>query len=145
MNKTIITSIIIAVIIIGGSMIFSSPKSENQPVIIPDNNTSTSTTSVNINTSNNITIENGVQIIELKTKGGYSPRKSVAQAGLPTIIRFKTTSTFDCSLSLRIPSINYSQILPQTGQTDVSIGTSTLGIFRGSCSMGMYPFEINFK
>lgn len=98
----------------------------------------------NIFTSN-VSVVNGVQIIELKTKGGYSPRQTVAKAGVATVIRFDTNQTFDCSLSVRIPSKNISQFLPQTGSTDINIGAQPAGTFRGSCGMGMYPFEVDFR
>jgi sulfite exporter TauE/SafE len=114
-------------------------------------NTSTSTVETKITepkkiiTSSNITIENGVQIITLQVKGGYSPRQSVALSGIPTVIRFVTNNTFDCSIALRIPSIKLNQYLPKTGSTDINIGTQPDGTFRGSCGMGMYPFEVEFK
>ena len=96
-------------------------------------------------TTNNVIIENGIQIITLETKGGYSPQKSIAQAGIPTIIKFDTNNTFDCSLAIRIPSKNINKILPQTGETNIDLGTTTPGNLNGSCGMGMYPFEIYFK
>jgi sulfite exporter TauE/SafE len=95
--------------------------------------------------TNNVKVENGIQIIELIAEGGYSPRNSVAQAGVPTVIRFQTSNTFDCSLSVRMPSVNISQILDQTGITDINIGTPAIGLFRGTCGMGMYPFEVDFR
>src|ERR1035437_5756964 len=57
--------------------------------------------------ANNVTMENGKQIIAINVKGGYSPRVSTAKAGIPTILRFKTNGSFDCSSSLYLPSINY--------------------------------------
>lgn len=93
----------------------------------------------------NVYIENGVQIIEIRAKGGYSPMKSVAKAGVPTILRFNTAGTFDCSASVRIPSLSVAKILSGSGETDISIGTSTLGTLNGMCSMGMYPFGVEFK
>ncbi|MFA7252538.1 MAG: sulfite exporter TauE/SafE family protein [Candidatus Paceibacterota bacterium] len=95
--------------------------------------------------SNNVSFINNEQIVELKAKGGYQPRKSVAQAGLPTIIRFETSGTFDCSSSVKIPSLNINKFLPQTGTTDINIGVPEIGLFKGSCGMGMYPFEIDFR
>ena len=94
---------------------------------------------------NNVSIVDGKQIIEIHAKGGYSPRSSVAKAGLPTILRFDTSGTFDCSSSVRIPSMNISKILPQTGSTDIDIGSKQVSILSGTCGMGMYPFEVNFK
>jgi plastocyanin domain-containing protein len=128
MNKTVL-AVIIGVVIIGGALLFTgkgSPKVTDVPV-------------------NNVTIVDGKQIIEISAKGGYQPRKSVAKAGIPTIIRFDTKGTFDCSSSVRIPSMNISQILPQSGSTDIDIGTQQVAVLKGSCGMGMYPFEIDFQ
>ncbi|HEU0085791.1 MAG TPA: hypothetical protein VFQ59_02430 [Candidatus Paceibacterota bacterium] len=94
---------------------------------------------------NNVSIEDGKQIVKISAKGGYIPRRSVAEAGLPTIVRFDTRGTFDCSLAVRMPSVNVSQILPQSGTTDIDIGVQKVGLFQGSCGMGMYPFEIDFQ
>lgn len=93
----------------------------------------------------NVSVVDGQQIIEIRARGGYSPRLTEAKAGLPTVIRFITEGSFDCSLAVRIPSLNISQILPQTGVTDIAIGTPQAGPFLGTCGMGMYRFQINFQ
>jgi plastocyanin domain-containing protein len=121
--KGIIISILIVCVLIGAAIWFSP-----EPGIV-----------------DNVRVENGTQIIELTAKGGYQPRRSVAKAGVPTVVRFDTNGTFDCSLSVRIPSLNISHFLPQTGSTDINIGIQKAGLFRGSCGMGMYPFEIDFQ
>lgn len=95
--------------------------------------------------SSNVSMADGKQIIEIEVKGGYRPGKSVAKAEVPTIIRFKTNGTFDCSSSIIIPSLNVSQTLPQTGATDINAGTSTVGVLQGTCGMGMYRFEVEFR
>lgn len=94
---------------------------------------------------NNVSIVDGVQIINLTARGGYTPRKSIAQAGIPTILRINTKGTFDCSATLSIPSMNVSRILPLTGSTEVDLKNPEKGILYGSCGMGMYPFEIDFQ
>ena len=127
--KLTIISIFIAVALIGGMIIFSG------------NNPSTT----NNISANNVSIVDGKQIIEIGVKGGYNPTKSSAKAGMPTIIRFVTNGTFDCSSSIRIPSMSITKILPQTGTTDIDIGTSQLGTFSGTCGMGMYRFQIDFQ
>ncbi|MEK7586130.1 MAG: cupredoxin domain-containing protein [Patescibacteria group bacterium] len=126
--KATIISVTIAVVLVGGAILFvnTAPKREVAPI-------------------NNVSIVDGKQIIEIKAKGGYVPRSSVAQAGLPTIVRFNTKGTFDCSSSIRIPSLGISKILPQSGSTDIDLGSPKLGTLLGSCGMGMYPFEIEFK
>ncbi len=93
----------------------------------------------------NVHMEGETQVIQIDAKGGYLPRKSVAKAGVPTIIRFNTEATFDCSASVRIPALNVSKILPQTGSTDIDIGSQSAGPLQGSCGMGMYPFEVIFE
>lgn len=95
--------------------------------------------------ANNVSIENGVQIVQIRAKGGYQPRISNAKAGLPTILRFNTNGTFDCSASVIIPSLKISQFLATSGSTDIDLGLQSAGRLQGSCGMGMYPFEINFS
>jgi plastocyanin domain-containing protein len=99
----------------------------------------------NADQGNNVSIVDGKQIIEIGARGGYSPRLSTAKAGIPTIVRFKTNGSFDCSSSVRIPSLNVSKLLPQTGLTDIDIGSPKTGPLLGTCSMGMYRFEIDFE
>ncbi len=126
--KATIISVVVAVILIGGAIVV----------------TKSGGTSGRVENANNVSVVDGKQIIEIRAKGGYQPRKSVAQAGLPTVIRFNTSGTFDCSSSVRIPSLNISKILPQSGVTDIDIGKNEPGILKGSCGMGMYPFEVEF-
>jgi len=127
--KFITISIIVVVILIGGAFLLSSSKSTNNTNI----------------PANNVSIVDGVQIVELKAKGGYKPEVSVAKAGIPTILRFDTSGTFDCSASVRIPSMNISKLLPNTGSTDIDLGIQKVGTFDGTCGMGMYPFQIEFQ
>lgn len=127
--KATVISIIIAIILIGGAF------------MLANNNGGTDSTA-NVN---NVSIVDGKQIIEITARGGYQPRNSVAKAGVPTIIRFETSGTFDCSSSIRIPSLNIFKSLPQTGSTDIDVGTQSVGKLVGSCGMGMYPFSVEFK
>ncbi len=127
--KTIIASVVIAIALIGGAFLLSRGGSSNTPVA----------------KANNVTIVNGKQIVEIDVKGGYYPVKSVAKAGIPTIVRFKTSGTFDCSSAVRIPSMNVSKNLPQTGTTDIELASTQAGILQGVCGMGMYPFQIDFQ
>ena len=94
---------------------------------------------------NNVSMADGRQVIEVKVKGGYSPRKSVAQAGIPTTLRLQTSGTFDCTASLRIPGMDVTLALPPSGTQDVDLGIPKPGTVEGVCSMGMYSFEIEFQ
>ena len=135
MNKNTIISIVVATALIIFAIVLTSGKSNSS------DNTKT-TQEANIN---NVSVADGKQIIEINAKGGYTPRKSFAKSGIPTILRFNTNGTFDCSSSVRIPSMNISKILPQSGITDIDLGAQKTGTIDGSCGMGMYPFEIEFQ
>lgn len=123
-------AIIIAVGIIGGAILLTKSGSNN---------------SQEASNISNVTIVDGKQIIEIKAKGGYLPRVSIAKADTPTILRINTKGTFDCSSSVRIPSMNISQVLPNSGTIDIDLGSPKFGVLNGSCGMGMYPFEIEFQ
>ncbi len=127
--KTTIISILIAVVLIGGAVLLgnkSSTKSEGEAV-------------------NNVTVVDGKQIIEIDVKGGYSPRITTAKADIPTVIKMKTSGTFDCSSALTIPSLSYRTNLPQSGVTEIEVPAQKVGSnLQGICAMGMYNFAVNF-
>jgi plastocyanin domain-containing protein len=129
--KATVISIIVAGLIIGGVIVYTK------------NAGSTGATSVG--SANNVSLVEGKQIIQINTKGGYEPHISVTKAGVPTILRFNTNGTFDCSSVVRIPSLNITKILPQTGTTDIDIGTQQASTLQGMCGMGMYRFEVQFS
>lgn len=94
----------------------------------------------------NSEIRDGVQYITIDAKGGYSPQMSTAKAGIPTKLIVKTNGTYDCSASLVVWDAGFQKILPQTGETEIDIGTKNAGeTLQGVCGMGMYNFQINFS
>ncbi len=119
--------------------------SADEPTTVIDKGAPTDNAVVKKSGDNNVSIEGGKQIIEIEVNGGYSPQKSVAKAGIPTIVRFITNNTFDCSSAIRIQSLGISKNLPNSGSTDVEIGVPQSGTLKGSCGMGMYPFQIEFN
>ncbi|MSU74173.1 hypothetical protein EXS57_00135 [Candidatus Kaiserbacteria bacterium] len=127
--KPLQLALLISATLVGGAMILTLNKTniETSP------------------TADNVSIVDGQQIIEITAKGGYTPRTSTAKAGIPTILRFHTNGTFDCSSSIRIPSMGISKSLPSAGTVDIAIADPKAGPLIGTCSMGMYPFEINFQ
>jgi len=104
-----------------------------------------------INSNSSISAENSeikdsVQYITIKAGGGYSPKLSSVKANMPTKLIVKTNGAYDCSSSLIIHSIGFQKILPQTGETEIDLGTQKAGeSLQGVCSMGMYSFLINFN
>ncbi|MEI7810344.1 MAG: cupredoxin domain-containing protein [bacterium] len=134
-NLMIIVSVIIAMLIIFFAINYTN---KDQSVSVDDSK------KVEQNV-NNVSIVDGKQIIEIKAKDGFNPVHSVAKAGIPTILRVETNGTFDCSSSISIPEMNISRSLPLSGTTDIDVGTQQAGTFNGTCSMGMYPFDIKFE
>ena len=133
-NTTTIFAIIFAAVLIAGALMFSGAGSAGSGEQAPTQQADV----------NNVTIENGKQIITIAARGGYQPRSSTAKAGVPTVLRFTTNGTFDCSSSIRIPSLSISKVLPQTGTADIDLGTPTAGTLHGTCGMGMYSFQVAF-
>ncbi len=127
--KSTSSAIIIAAVILGGALMFSSGGS--------------SQTGGSAQASN-VSIVNGKQIVEVSVKGGYHPQRSVAKSGIPTILRFTTNGTYDCSSSIRIPSLGIGRSLPASGSTDIDLGSPQTGTLQGTCGMGMYSFEVDF-
>ena len=131
MQKNLIVAVGVGVLIIVGAFLMREKQVDTVKVVPTD-------------ITSNVSMEGEKQIVAINAKGGYLPEVSVAKAGVPTIVRFNTTGTFDCSASVRIPTRDVSQVLPQTGTTDIDIGINQIGPLEGSCGMGMYPFEIEF-
>lgn len=95
--------------------------------------------------ANTAIMTEGKQVIDIRAKGGYSPRTTTATANIPTVINIQTSATFDCSASLTIPAIGYTKHLPPSGITTIEIpAEQATGTVRGVCSMGMYSFSITF-
>lgn len=90
----------------------------------------------------NVAIVDGQQIVTIAVKGGYSPQTSVINADVPTVLRFVTNGTFDCSSAIRIPSLGITENLSPTGTIDIDVGKISSGILQGTCSMGMYNFSL---
>ena len=127
--KPLHIALIVSATLIGGALILSlnKPSAQNEPI------------------ANNVAIVDGQQIIDITAKGGYTPRTSTAKAGIPTVLRFHTNGTFDCSSYIRIPSMGISKNLPSTGTADIPVTDPKAGPLIGMCGMGMYPFQVNFQ
>lgn len=130
---------IIVSILAAGMLIYFASSSGQRPYTTSQN--SGSDTKVET-----VQIVDGKQIIEINARGGYRPNSVTAKAGIPTILRMKTSGTFDCSASFVIPSLGIQKILPQTGTTDFEIPVQKTGSsIRGTCGMGMYSLVLNFE
>lgn len=98
------------------------------------------------NAQSNVSTKDGKQLIQIRAKGGYAPKKTIARAGQPTLLEIETKSTYDCSSAISIPSLNYQANLPPSGITQVEVPPQPAGtILKGVCAMGMYSFAVNFQ
>lgn len=139
-----VTAIIIAIIIIGGTGYFVTRDSNTESVVV-DQGTNKVLRNDSTNEENSV-IKDGIQYVTITARGGYSPKKSFAKAGIPTKLIVKTNSTYDCSAALVIHSLKYREMLPNTGETTIDAGTYKIGdTLQGVCGMGMYSFAIDFK
>lgn len=130
--KSLLTGLLIAVVLFGGAFVLLRDNGAEKPAVSGGG-------------AANVVETNGKQIITLKAKGGYQPAVSEAKAGVPTILRFETKGTFDCSSAVSIPSLGISRNLPPSGFTDVEVGVLEAGTLNGTCSMGMYHFKVNVQ
>lgn len=130
--KTTVISILIGAVLIGGVIVLLGSRADSNgaaPQAV-----------------NNVSVIDGKQIIEISAKGGYTPRVTAAQAGIPTVIKIDTRGTFDCSSALTIPSLGYRKNLPPSGETLIDVPPQKVGTkLQGLCAMGMYNFSIDFN
>ncbi len=133
-----LVAIAVVVAVVGGNKLLQQNRYPTAKAIAESSQISSIPTS-------NVFDENGIQIIEIAAKGGYSPYETTAKALLPTILRFVTDDTFDCSSSVIIPGLRLRKRLPLSGKTNIQLPTipenTTLTVY---CSMGMYYFNLNF-
>ena len=128
--KLTAASVILALIFIGGAIIFARNGAKTDTAVL----------------QNNVSVADGKQIIEIDAKGGYSPSITIAKANISTVIKVKTQGTFDCSSALVIQSIGYRANLPPSGETIIEVPPQEAGsTLRGMCAMGMYNFSVKFN
>jgi len=136
--KTNTIAILIVVVLIGASFVYSQNKKEG----ISDDTKKEEIKEV----KSNVSVVDGKQIITIDARGGYFPQMTIAKADMPTIIKVETKSTFDCSSALVIPDLNYQKNLPPTAVTEIEVPPQKAGEeIQGLCSMGMYSFQIKFE
>lgn len=95
--------------------------------------------------SQNVTIKDGVQYINIIAKWWYFPQLTNAKAGMTTKLVIKTQDTYDCSSSLRVESAHFQKSLQPTGEEVIELwAKNSWESVKGLCSMGMYNFNVNF-
>lgn len=81
----------------------------------------------------------GIQhvLIEVKPRS-YSPSRVQVRAGVPTKLTLRTKGNRDCTRGFVIPAMNLERTLPETGDTEIDLGTPAAGRIDYVCSVGMY-------
>ena len=126
-NLPMILSVLVAALVIAGVIVLSQKSDGTEQVV------------------QNVFMEGEKQIIEIDAKGGYSPKLTTAKAGVPTVLRLKTSGTYDCSSAVTIPSVGFRKNLDATGTTEVEVPINVAqGTLEGTCAMGMYGFSVRF-
>jgi uncharacterized protein len=88
----------------------------------------------------------GSQSIAVLAWNGYYPVNAVARADVPAVLRIYTNKTYDCSRAFLIPELKVRKMLPAGGVTEITIPAHARGTrLFGTCSMGMYTFNISFE
>jgi sulfite exporter TauE/SafE/copper chaperone CopZ len=100
--------------------------------------TSTAYAPVATSVSSNVTLNDGVQTVTMtQTPRGYSPADTVVYAGIPIAWIVESTSKWDCSAFLRVPSTGTSVDLQQ-GRNSIDLPPLPEGTTAFTCVMGMY-------
>lgn len=132
MNQSTIISIVVSLALVGVTYyIVSLPSAE-------PSGGSTNTA--------NVEMREGVQYVTVTAGGGYYPKSTEITGGVPTKLVVKTNGTYDCSAALVVRSRGYEKMLDPTGEEVIDLGTPATGeTIQGTCSMGMYGFELKAK
>jgi sulfite exporter TauE/SafE/copper chaperone CopZ len=91
----------------------------------------------------NVTMENGVQVVQMKELSrGYSPNKFTIRKDIPVRWVIDATAPYSCASSLMIPKLNIRRNL-QAGENIIEFTPKETGRLVFSCSMGMYTGVFN--
>ena len=82
-------------------------------------------------------LENGVQRIEVRVRGGYSPDVIAVRAGIPVELVFDRQESGDCTSRVVFPSLQASAALPAFERTMVRLGPQQPGQVDFACGMNM--------
>jgi len=82
-------------------------------------------------------IEGGAQTIHMTLRGGYSPNRASAQAGLPIRIVFNRQESGDCTSRVVFPDLGVSAELPAFAITTVDLSAQLPGDYAFACGVNM--------
>ncbi len=82
-------------------------------------------------------IEDGVQLVRVGVKGGYSPDLIEVRVGVPVRMLFDRQEAGDCSSRVVMPDFKVNELLPAYATTAVEFVPREEGDFRFACGMNM--------
>ncbi len=82
-------------------------------------------------------VEDGVQVVRVSVKGGYSPDLVQVQAGLPVRMLFDRQEAGECSARVVMPDFRVNALLPAYATTAVEFVPRQEGDYRFACGMNM--------
>ncbi len=100
--------------------------------------------SANKASGSNANIKGGVQEVTIEvTSFGYKSDVKTLKIGVPVKLLLVSKNVQSCARSFVIPSLNYSNVLPVNGTTEVNFTPESTGVLTYTCSMGMYTGSFN--
>ncbi len=88
-------------------------------------------------TSRKADLTDGVQVVTVTVKGGYSPEIVEVGPGVPVRLLFDRQESGDCSSRVVIPAFKVNQSLPAYATTSVEFVPEETGEFDFACGMNM--------
>ena len=82
-------------------------------------------------------LEDGVQVVRVGVKGGYSPDLIEVQPGVPVRLVFDRQESGECSSRVVFPDFKINQTLPANAQTAVQFLPEVPGEYTFACGMNM--------
>jgi len=82
-------------------------------------------------------LDDGVQVVRVTVRGGYSPDVIEVTAGTPVRLLFDRQESGDCSSRVVFPDFKVNQSLPAFETTAVEFVPEQAGDYRFACGMNM--------
>ena len=82
-------------------------------------------------------LEGDVQTVRVTVRGGYSPNRISARAGVPLRLIFDRQESGDCTSRVVFPDLGVSAELPAFAETTVEMLPRNPGVFAFACGMNM--------
>jgi Cu+-exporting ATPase len=82
-------------------------------------------------------LADGIQQVRVTVKGGYSPNRIQARAGIPLRLVFNRQESGDCTARVVFPDFGASQDLPAFGEASLEFTPQRAGEFGFACGMNM--------